>query len=186
MRKILILILIAPLVFLCSCSSSEKTKGTNFKQSSYGKFVRVFFTKSSEEKKLALVNVKRPVEKDSAPLEVAIKELLLGPTGEESEEGIRTEIPVGTRLIKVEESNDDILVDLSNQFLTGGGSASVQLRYIQLFKTLEVLAPGKKVYLHIEGSEPKTIGGEGLEVIQPLRKIEDYTKDFSKSKDLKP
>ena len=97
-----------------------------------------------------------------------------------------SEVPVGTRLINVEESEDDVLVDISPQYLTGGGSATMQLRYIQIYNTLKKIAPLKDIYLKVDGKVLKTIGGEGLEVTQPITKINDYTKKYEKTETVQP
>ena len=85
-----------------------------------------------------------------------------------------------------EESEDEVLVDLSSQYLTGGGSAAVQLKYLQIYKTLKKICPSKDIYLNVEGKSLKTIGGEGLEVTQPITKINDYTQKYEKTKDVQP
>ncbi|MBI3308857.1 MAG: GerMN domain-containing protein [Candidatus Melainabacteria bacterium] len=147
---------------------------------------KICFTRSKDPKDLALVNVQRRVPKGENIIDATLKELFLGPTKREMLQGIMTEIPVGTRLIKIEESEDAILVDLSSQYLVGGGAASVQLRYLQLYRTLKSLVPKKKLYLHVDGKNIKAIAGEGLEVTQPLSAIDDYTKTHEKSDDLQP
>ena len=150
------------------------------------KEVRVCFTKSIEPEKLSLVSVKRRVSKDDSVVNAVLKELFLGPTKKEEIKGVMTEIPTGTRLLEVEESDDDILVDLSSQFLTGGGSATMQLRYLQIYKSLKTIAPHKDIYLLVDGKSIKAIGGEGLEVTQPLTTIPDYTKKYEKVDELQP
>ena len=148
--------------------------------------VQIYFTKSKGAENVFFIPVVRKISKDNSIVDGTLKELLLGPTKQEQLKGIMTEIPIGTRLIKIEESEDEILIDLSPQYLTGGGSASVQLRYLQLYKTFRGVTPGKKLYLHVDGKTLKTIGGEGLEVSQPLMSINDYTKKYEKTDGVEP
>ena len=54
--------------------------------------------------------------------------------------------------------------------MSGGGSESMQVRFRQLRETILTLAKGRPVYLLIDGEKVKTIGGEGVEVPQPLGK----------------
>ena len=138
--------------------------------------VKIYFTKSKGENNIFFIPVIRKISKEDSAIDSSLKELFLGPTKNEELKGVMTEIPVGTRLIKIEESEDEILIDVSPQYLIGGGSASMQLRYLQLYKTLKDVAPNKKLYLHVDGKSVKAIGGEGLEVPQPLKGISDYTK----------
>lgn len=148
--------------------------------------VKVCFIKSKSADNLGLVFVTRRIPKEDGLVVGAVRELFLGPTKSEELKGIMSEIPVGTRLINVEESEDEIYVDISPQYLTGGGSATMQLRYIQIYKTLKKTAPYKGVYLKVDGKMLKAIGGEGLEVTQPLTQINDYTKKYEKTETVQP
>lgn len=143
--------------------------------------VKVYFIKSNSPEDINFTPVTRSISSDDSPIDASLKELFLGPTKKEQLRGIMTEIPEGTRLVNVESSQDDISVNLSSQFVTGGGSATMQLRYLQLYKTLAAIAPSKKVYLLVDGKNLKTIGGEGLEITQPIMAINDYTKKYEKS-----
>ena len=188
-NKILFFVL-SVILFFSGCSNLNRSEnGTGGIKLPFGgnsKEVKVYFTKSKAPEELSLILVSRKISKDDSIVGAALKELFLGPTKGEELRGVMTEIPVGTRLIKVEESEDEVLVDLSSQYLTGGGSAAMQLRYLQIYKTLKKICPYKNIYLNVEGKSLKTIGGEGLEVTQPLTKINDYTKKHEKTEDVQP
>ena len=173
------------LLFSYSCSLPTKP-GKDFSFGVNQKEVKVYFTKSKRPEEILFVSVPRKISKEDSFIDGSLRELFLGPTKQEELKGIMTEIPVGTRLIKVEESEDEIVVDVSGQYVTGGGSATMQLRYLQLYKTLNHIAPDKKIFLLIDGKNLKTIGGEGLEVTQPLTKINDYTKINKKTGSVQP
>ncbi len=147
------------------------------------KEIKIYFTRSTNPEEIFLVPTIRKLSKDDGIISGSLKELFLGPTKEEERKGIMTEIPVGTRLINVEESSDEVLIDISNQFLIGGGSAAMQLRYLQIYKTLKRVAPHKKLFLHVDGKNIKTIGGEGLEITQPLSMINDYTEKHEEAEE---
>ena len=173
----------------CSGMKQSESKGAYYIELPFGgsfREVKVYFTKSKAPEELSWVQVSRKILKDDSIVGSALKELFLGPTKTEEIRGIMTEIPIGTRLIKVEESEDEVLVDLSSQYLTGGGSAAMQLRYLQIYKTLKKICPDKDIYLNVEGKSLKTIGGEGLEVTQPITKINDYTKKQGKTENVQP
>lgn len=177
-------------VFISSCSidrdSLNKTTHSPLSFGNNSREIKVFFTKSKAKEGLLLVPVTRAVSKDDSIVSAALKELFLGPEKTEELKGLMTEVPIGTRLIKVEEGEDEVLVDISSQYLSGGGSATMQLRYLQIYKTLQSICPDKKIFLNVEGKTLKAIGGEGLEVTQPLTKIIDYTKKPKEFKDIKP
>lgn len=178
------------IVFLSSCTSQEKVREGNLESDNISSHklieIKIYFTKSSSPQNIVLVPIKRKVLKEGSIVAESIKELFLGPTKVEEMKNIMTEIPIGTRLINLEESEDDILINISSQFLAGGGSAAMQLRYLQIYKTLKRIAPYKDIYLQVDGKVVKTIGGEGLEVAQPLTKIEDYTREFKDTKTVQP
>ena len=186
-----ILFLVLSLVFFVSgCSNLQQSQDSGglieLPFSGNLREVKVYFTKSKAPEELSLIPVSRKISKDDSITGAALKELFLGPTKTEEIRGIMTEIPIGTRLIKVEESEDEVLVDLSSQYLTGGGSAAMQLRYLQIYKTLKKICPNKDIYLNVEGKSLKTIGGEGLEVTQPITKINDYTQKHEKTENVQP
>ncbi|GEM_PF-1922469 len=183
------------LILNTACSSLTDTEKKLDKENLDNRFnvfgkntkeTKVYFTKIKGKDELLFIPVTRKVDDENSFVAESLKELFLGPTKQEELKGIMTEIPIGTRLIKVEQSEDDILIDISSQFVTGGGSAAMQLRYLQIYKTLRKIAPQKKLYLYVDGKPIKTIGGEGLEITQPLTKINDYTQINEKNSNVEP
>ncbi len=148
--------------------------------------VNVYFIKAPGKDDITLIPTSRRISNNDSTIDATLNELFLGPTKKELLKGLMTEIPEGTRLLNSQVSADDITIDLSSQFTTGSGSASVQLKYLQLYKTLIDIAPNKNIYLNVDGKPLKTIGGEGLEVNQPMKEIVDYTKKYNKTDNLKP
>lgn len=184
-HNLIILLVVSCLILFCgSCGRNEERHGFPFELNT--KAVKIYFLKSKGKENIYFVTVQRKIPNEESLVNSAVKELFLGPTQHEELKGIMTEIPIGTRLIKVEESEDEVLVDVSSQYVTGGGSATMQLRYLQLYKTLRNIAPDKKIYLLVDGKNIKTIGGEGLEVNQPLTKINDYTKKYENTDNVQP
>ncbi len=94
--------------------------------------------------------------------------MLKGPSLSEKSLGIYNEIPKGTKLLSIKDSGNDVIVNLSSDFQYGGGADSIYSRMKQLIKTVLVNAPGKNVYLYLDGKQADVIGGEGLMITQPL------------------
>lgn len=192
MKKTIITLIVSFIsIICCACNKSDTPQDIDSPKPKYIdtkdlKQIKVIFIKEIRKGKISLVKVKRWIKKDENESEAALKELFLGPTANERKSGVRSEIPIGTRLLDIEENDNDITVNISDQYLTGGGAASVQLRYTQLYNTISTAAPGKKIYLNIDGKEAKTIAGEGLEVSQPLKEISDYIKESQDSDSLQP
>lgn len=166
-KKLAVLLLIGFLLSSCSKPSGKGPSSSNEQK------VTVYFTKASDELGVILIPILRKVHKDRTAYETAIRELFLGPTIEEQEKlELKTEIPGGSRLINVEENPKEVNINISSQFMRGGGSESMQVRFRQLRETALNLAKGRPVYLYIDGQKARTIGGEGLEVPQPLNSNE--------------
>ncbi|MCY7334457.1 MAG: GerMN domain-containing protein [Pseudanabaena sp. CAN_BIN31] len=86
-------------------------------------------------------------------------------------------IPANTKVLSAATKNKEIRINLSQDFTKGGGSASMQGRIIQVLYTATTLEPDAKVYLSVEGKPLKYIGGEGLEVPQPMTR-KDFALEF--------
>ncbi|MBD2178243.1 GerMN domain-containing protein [Pseudanabaena sp. FACHB-1998] len=86
-------------------------------------------------------------------------------------------IPANTKILNVTSKDQEIRINLSSEFTKGGGSASMQGRIIQVLYTATSITPEAKVYLSVEGKPLKYIGGEGLEVPQPMTR-KDFALEF--------
>lgn len=97
----------------------------------------------------------------------AIRELMKAPSKWEKSKGLSSEIPPETRILSVREGSDNIFIDLSSAFESGGGAESTYIRVKQLIKTAKANT-NQPVYLYINGKQANVIGGEGIMVRQPL------------------
>ncbi len=97
-------------------------------------------------------------------LETAVKDLLSGPEGSEHD----TTIPPNTKLLSLKLEDNGVRIDLSSEFTTGGGTASMTRRLAQLLYTATSLNGKDQVWLSIEGKSLELLGGEGLIIEQPM------------------
>ncbi|AVH73554.1 GerMN domain-containing protein [Nostoc sp. 'Lobaria pulmonaria (5183) cyanobiont'] len=129
----------------------------------------------SKDKNIALVPqpVKVASIRPNQPLEAAFQSLLAGPTeGTDS-----TTIPKETKLLGLKAENNEVHVNLSEDFTSGGGSTSMMGRVGQVVYTATSLNPKAKVYIDVNGKPLDVLGGEGLELQQPLTR-EQFQKDY--------
>ncbi|MBE9001439.1 MULTISPECIES: GerMN domain-containing protein [unclassified Nostoc] len=128
-----------------------------------------------KDKSVALVPqpVKVASIRANQPLEAAFQSLLAGPTeGTDS-----TTIPKGTKLLGLKSDNDEVHVNLSEDFTSGGGSTSMMGRVGQVVYTATSLNPKAKVYIDVNGKPLDVLGGEGVELQQPLTR-ESFEKNY--------
>jgi len=133
--------------------------------------VTVFFSKTQGSRSI-VEDVVRPLPKENQgnPLEFALKELLKGPTPEEKEQGFYSEIPSGTSLLGLNTNDNTITINLSKQFTSGGGSTSMTQRLEQVKQTAYSVDSNHQIALAVEGKPLDTLGGEGLEVPETLKR----------------
>ena len=136
------------------------------------KTVKIFVTDTKGN--LRSVNRKCDTAAEKSCFAFAIYELIKAPTDWEKNKGLSSEIPAGTKVLSVRESSNNIFIDLSSSFESGGGAESTYTRIRQLIKTARSNTK-LPVYLYINGKQADVIGGEGIMIKQPLteRSLDD-------------
>lgn len=112
--------------------------------------------------------VQRELPTKEERLEFAIKELLKGPNLVEKSMGAYSEIPSSTKIRKIKQTGNKIVLDFTSDFQYGGGTDSIYSRMMQLIKTSVDNTKNKQIYLYLDGKQVNTIGGEGIMITQPL------------------
>jgi hypothetical protein len=109
-----------------------------------------------------------PVETESrAVAAVALQATLGEPTN-----GLTTAIPAGTRLVGLTIADGVATADLSHEFESGGGSASMRARVAQVVYTLTRFPTVNRVRFAIDGRPVNAIGGEGVVVDPPVDRLD--------------
>ena len=121
--------------------------------------LRAYFVLAGEVGVEGLVPTLREVPKTSAVARAAMEELL---KGQGSDPDLGTGIPAGTRLLGVSIKNGIATVDLSREFESGGGSASMSYRLGQVTYTLTQFPTVQAVLFQVEGRTVTTFGSEGI------------------------
>ena len=123
--------------------------------------VEVYYIASSDTS-ARLKDKKISVTKDlpNQILQSAFEHLLEQP----SQESLKSTIPQGTKLYSVNIQDNEVYVNLSQEFETGGGSSSMSCRLGQVIYTATALNNEANVWIQVEGKLLPYVGGEGLMV----------------------
>ena len=122
-----------------------------------------------------LVPVRRQVDETRAVGRAALNALFEGPTADESAASppLTTSVPEGTILLGLDIADGLATVDLSREFETGGGSASMFGRLAQVVYTLTQFPTVKQVAFQLDGEPVTVFSGEGIVLDEPSDR-EDY------------
>lgn len=153
------------------CQPQRRSEWTRQPETREQSEVTVFFSKYQGNRSI-LEDVERKIPQDTEaqPLRFALTELLKGPTSEERSQGFYSEIPRGTRLLGLKKEKSGMVINLSRQFASGGGSNSMQQRFQEVKKTAYSVDGVQKIRLAVEGQPLEFLGGEGLEVQESLQR----------------
>lgn len=94
----------------------------------------------------------------------ALQALVAGPTASERAAGVMTLVPAGTRLLGAEVKGNEITIDLSHEFESGGGSFAVRMAIAQVVYTVTQFPGLTSVRFRIDGELRDMITGEGIMV----------------------
>lgn len=131
--------------------------------------VRVYFL-SGERLVIDHVDVAGP-----AVLRGAIEALLDGPDGD-----LGTAIPAGTELRGVDLDEGTATIDLTSEFGSGGGTASMFARVGQVVFTATQFDNVDRVVFWLDGAPIEALGGEGLSMTEPWERM-DVPRDLTGS-----
>jgi hypothetical protein len=92
---------------------------------------------------------------------------------QEQAAAVGSQIPAGTQLLGLNVDGGIATVDLTSEFESGGGSASMNMRIAQVVYTLTQFPTVKGVLFQLDGQRVDVLGGEGVIVDQPVTR-KDY------------
>ena len=135
---------------------------------------RLFFVRVSDEGKISIKSVLRPVPASESPLSMSIRVLMDGPHPSELSNDVLSLIPEGSELIGARIEGGTAFLDFNEQFRFNalgieGYSAQVE----QIVFTATEFSTVDKVQFLVEGQRIEYLGGEGFWVGGPLGR-EDF------------
>jgi len=156
-------------------STPRSTPGAEPTSSGQTTTIRAYFFLGSFVDNAGLVPVLREIPQTPAVGSAAMSALLLGPNDDEmgARPAMYSAIPEGTRLLGLTINDGIATVDLSREFETGGGSASVVGRLAQVVYTLTQFPTVTGVQFELDGEPVKVFGGEGVVLDEPVGR-DDY------------
>jgi germination protein M len=159
-----------------SASPSETPSASASPSSGATTIVRAYFLLAGPAGSAGIVPVLREIPATKAVATAAMTALLAGPNSKEQNASpkISTVIPDGTQLLDLSITNGVATVDLSREFESGGGSASVLGRLAQVVYTLTQFPSVKSVLFQVEGRVVQAFGGEGAVLDGPVGRADYY------------
>jgi spore germination protein GerM len=138
--------------------------------------IRAYFILGSFQDNAGLVPVVRNIPRTQAVGAAAMGELLKGPNDAElgGRPAMYTTIPDGTSFLGLTIDGGVATVNLSKEFESGGGSASVIGRLAQVVYTLTQFPSVKGVLFQLDGEPVTVFSGEGVVLDEPVGR-DDYT-----------
>jgi spore germination protein GerM len=143
--------------------------------------VKVFWLDDKDGKKIKVAPQERIARSTPQDREGLVKESLTTLLAAAGKEGKQTStIPAGTKLLSSNLKQDGLHIDLSKEFTQGGGSTSMQGRVAQIIYTATNQNPNIAVWISVEGKQLDVLGGEGVEIKQPLTR-QNFQQEFKDS-----
>ncbi|MEZ0240823.1 MAG: Gmad2 immunoglobulin-like domain-containing protein [Chloroflexota bacterium] len=141
-----------------------------------GTIVRAYFFLGSFTTTAGLAPVLREVPETVAVGAAAMNALLAGPNEAElsASPAMYTAVPNGSRFLGLRIEGGIAIVNLSREFESGGGSASVLGRLAQVVYTLTQFPTVEGVQFELDGTPITVFSGEGVMLDKPLTRA-DYT-----------
>ncbi|OGO52459.1 MAG: hypothetical protein A2V84_04445 [Chloroflexi bacterium RBG_16_70_13] len=138
--------------------------------------IRAYFFLGSSTHDAGLVPVLREIPKTQAVGAAAMNALLAGPAEAEmaARPAMYTTVPEDTRFLGLTIEDGIATVDLSREFESGGGTASVIGRLAQVVYTLTQFPTVDAVRFELDGEPVTVFSGEGVILDHPVGRA-DYT-----------
>ncbi|MCG0275797.1 MAG: GerMN domain-containing protein [Thermosediminibacteraceae bacterium] len=164
MKKIFIVfLLLCAILTLGACTPQKKTATINL------------YYNNEDNSKILVEKRTVEVPKGKTLPQVAVEELLKGP----QKEGLRSNIPEGTKLLELKVENKQATVNFSKEFRKFPGVMAESFAVISVVNTLTDLSDIEKVFILVEGEELVAPSGAPY---GPLKKydIEKINQDLDK------
>jgi len=129
----------------------------------------LYFVNVSDENKISLQGISRPVYYDDSPLTETLTALISGLTSSELNKGLLSLIPLGTKIEGVNVSNMTATINFNETLsFNNFGKEGLEAELKQIIYTATEFSTVDKVQILIDGKKKQFLSTEGVYIGEPL------------------
>ncbi|MCD6396948.1 MAG: GerMN domain-containing protein [Spirochaetaceae bacterium] len=129
----------------------------------------IYFVNVSDENKISLQGISRPVYYDDSPLTETLTALISGLTSSELNKGLLSLIPLGTKIEGVNVSNMTATINFNETLsFNNFGKEGLEAELKQIIYTATEFSTVNKVQILIDGKKKQFLSTEGVYIGEPL------------------
>lgn len=132
----------------------------------------LYFVNVSNENKISLQGMIRPVYYDDSPLTETLKTLISGLTSSELNKGLLSLIPTGTEILGISVSNMTATINFNEALsFNNFGKEGLEAELKQIVYTATEFSTVDKVQILINGQKKQFLSTEGVFIGKPLTRL---------------
>ncbi len=129
----------------------------------------LYFVNVSDENKITLQGITRPVYYDDSPLTETLSALISGLTSSELNKGLLSLIPLGTKIKGINVSNMTATINFNETLsFNNFGKEGLEAELKQIIYTATEFSTVDKVQILIDGKKKQFLSTEGVYIGEPL------------------
>ncbi len=157
------IIIEAPVIDDKSTKEDQKPAEKNMRTST------LYFVNVSDENKITLQGITRPVYYDDSPLTETLSALISGLTSSELNKGLLSLIPLGTKIQGISVSNMTATINFNETLsFNNFGKEGLEAELKQIIYTATEFSTVDKVQILIDGKKKQFLSTEGVYIGEPL------------------
>ena len=132
----------------------------------------LYFVNVTDENKITLQGMMRPVYYDNSPLTETLEALISGLTSSELNKGLLSLIPSGTKLLGISVSNMTATINFNEALsFNNFGKEGLEAELKQIVYTATEFSTVDKVQILIDGQKKQFLSTEGVFIGEPLTRL---------------
>jgi len=132
----------------------------------------LYFVNVSDENKISLQGIMRPVYYDNSPLTETLTALISGLTSSELNKGLLSLIPTGTEILGISVANMTATINFNEALsFNNFGKEGLEAELKQIVYTATEFSTVDKVQILINGQKKQFLSTEGVFIGEPLSRL---------------